>query len=81
MKSTLRFAPVLMAAVVLGQTLYAPKGKPAQYTPPHKPHTKLSDLKAKHKGQKQWRELIVNDPHLRSEYLFLSPGQGHPKAL
>ncbi|MBI3208848.1 MAG: cupin domain-containing protein, partial [Candidatus Solibacter usitatus] len=38
-------------------------------------------LKAKHKGQKQWRELIVNDPHLRSEYLFLSPGQGHPKAL
>jgi len=71
----------LGAGVVSAQTLYAPKGKAAVYTGPHKPHTRLSELKAKHKGQKMWRELIVDDKHLRSEYLYLPPGQGHPRAM
>ncbi len=69
------------AALVSAQIVYAPKGQPAQYTAPHKPHTKLADLKAKHKGKKQWREVIVNDKHLHSEYLFLPPGTKHPKAM
>jgi len=69
------------ATLAIAQTIYAPKGKPAQYTPPHKPHTKLGDLMAKHKGQKSWRELIVNDKHLKSEYIYASPGFRHPKAL
>lgn len=75
------FLSAATAAPCFTQTLYAPKGKPAVYTGPHRPHTKLSELKAKHKGRKSWRELIVDDKHLRSEYLFLAPGQGHPKAL
>ncbi len=58
----------------LAQTLYAPKGKPAVYTPPHKPHTKLADLKAKNEGKVSWRELIVEDEHLRSEYISSAPG-------
>lgn len=76
-----RFLSTLAATPALAQTVYAPKGEPAVYTGPHKPHTKLSDLKAKHKGEKMWRELIVDDRHLRSEYLYLPPGQGHPKAM
>jgi len=75
------FLNALTAAPALAQTLYAPKGQPAIYTGPHRPHTKLSELKARHKGEKSWRELIVDDKHLHSEYLYLSPGQGHPKAM
>jgi mannose-6-phosphate isomerase-like protein (cupin superfamily) len=41
----------------------------------------LSELKLRHKGQKSWREVIVDDKHLRSEYLYLQPGQGHPQAM
>lgn len=67
-----------MALTILGlltfpglpQELWAPKGR-SSYLPPHRPHTKLADLKAKHQGKSQWRELIVDDEHLRSEYLFL----------
>jgi quercetin dioxygenase-like cupin family protein len=69
------------ASPAFTQTFYAPKGQAAVYTGPHKPHTKLADLKAKHKGKSSWRELIVDDKHLHSEYLFLPPGAGHPKAM
>src|SRR5262245_29988888 len=71
----------LAVVLVCAQTVYAPKGKPAQYSAPHKPHTKLADLKSKHAGKKQWRELVVNDVHLRSEYIFAQPGYQHPRAL
>jgi len=69
------------AAVLTAQVFYAPKGKPAVYTAPHKPHTKLSEVKAKHKGKTQWREVVVNDQHLRSEYIQMVPGFKHPKAM
>ena len=75
------FLSTLTAGASMAQTMYAPKGQPAVYTGPHKPHTKLTDLKAKYKGQKSWREVIVDDKHLHSEYLYLQPGQGHPKAM
>ncbi|MDX1979925.1 MAG: cupin domain-containing protein [Bryobacteraceae bacterium] len=77
--NTLCFLAV--GVICQGQVIYAPKGKPAQYTQPHKPHTRLADLKAKHKGKPSWREVIVNDQHLRSEYIFAQPGHKHPKAL
>lgn len=53
---------------------WAPKYEAAKYPPGHKPHTKLADLKAKYKGQANWREVIVNDDHLRSEYIQDAPG-------
>lgn len=71
----------LLASSAAAQVLWAPKGKPAQYVAPHKPHTKLADLKAKHKGQASWRELIVDDVHLRSDYISAAPGTRHPPAL
>lgn len=63
------------ALATSGQTLYAPKGQPAQYKPPHQPHTKLADLKAKHAGKASWRQVIVDDEHLRSEYIQSAPGE------
>ena len=46
--------------------------QPPKYQAPHKPHTKLSDIKAKHKGQTTWREVVIDDDHLHAEYI-LSP--------
>jgi mannose-6-phosphate isomerase-like protein (cupin superfamily) len=62
------------------QQLWAPKGE-SKYTPPHKPHTKLTELKSKYKGQSDWREVIVDDEHLHSEYIFARPGTKTPRVL
>jgi quercetin dioxygenase-like cupin family protein len=39
-----------------------------------KPWTRLSDLKARHKGDANWRELIVDDGRLTGEYVAAAPG-------
>ena len=44
------------------------------YTGIHKPWTKLADLKAKHKGETAWRELLVDDGRLTAEYFSAAPG-------
>jgi mannose-6-phosphate isomerase-like protein (cupin superfamily) len=79
----MRILPViaLFVSASSGQELWAPKGQPGRYTPPHKPHTKLKDLLSKHAGRPEWRELIVDDDHLRSEYIQLRPGAKTPRAL
>jgi quercetin dioxygenase-like cupin family protein len=51
--------------------------KPVQlpgYVPPQKPWVKLSELKARHKGQANWHELIVDDGRLSAEYFYAAPG-------
>lgn len=54
---------------------WAPKPvQPTKWTPPHKPHTKIADLKAKHKGKADWSEVIVDDAHLHAEYIQSKPG-------
>src|SRR5688500_3373606 len=54
---------------------WAPKPvKTPGYTAIHKPWIKLADLKAKHKGQSTWRELLVNDGRLTAEYFSAAPG-------
>ncbi len=59
---------------------WAPKAsKPTEWTGPHKPHTKYADLLAKHKGEANWRELVVDDEHLRSEYISEAPGTVTPR--
>lgn len=56
------------------QASWAPKYEPAQYPPGNKPHWKLSELRAQHNGQKDWRETIVNDNYFRAEYIAMAPG-------
>src|SRR5262245_1678958 len=54
---------------------WAPKPKqPSKYTPPHKPHTRLADLKEKNKGMENWAEVIVDDDHLHAVYIASAPG-------
>lgn len=56
-------------------TVWAPKPtKTPNYTPPQKPWVKLADLKARHKGQTGWRELLVDDGRLTAEYVHAAPG-------
>lgn len=66
---------------ISGQTLWAPKGEPGAYTPPHRPLTKLGDVKARHAGQKAWRELVVDDNMLRSEWIQAPPGARVNRAM
>lgn len=79
--TTLPLVGAAAAAWLSGQTLWAPKGQPAVYTAPHKAHTKLKEVRAKHAGKAEWRELVVNDQHLRSEYVMAKPGSGAKRAL
>ncbi len=48
--------------------------KPAPFVPPHKAWTKLSDVLAKHKGQQNWSELVVDDNLFHGEYISMAPG-------
>src|SRR5499427_4878577 len=56
------------------------------WTAPNKPHWKLSELLASHKGQAAWKETVVADPLLHADYIQLAPGtktkrQFHPDNL
>lgn len=59
---------------------WAPKPvQPVQYRPPHRPHTKLADLRERHKGEQSWSEVIVDDDHLHAEYIRSAPGTRTPR--
>src|SRR5262249_11088161 len=47
---------------------------PPGYSPPQKPWTKVADLRAKHEGQRDWRETLVDDGRLTGEYISAAPG-------
>src|ERR1044071_3861250 len=56
------------------QPSWAPKPvELTKYTPPHKPHTKIADLKKKHAGHADWHEVVVDDPLLHAEYVSMGP--------
>jgi mannose-6-phosphate isomerase-like protein (cupin superfamily) len=55
--------------------VWAPVPKtPAKWIAPNKPHTKLVDVLAAHKGQASWREAIVRDTLLVADYVQMAPG-------
>jgi quercetin dioxygenase-like cupin family protein len=62
--------------------VWAPK--PTQlpaYGSPQRPHVKLTELKARHRGEQNWRELLVDDGHLQAEYISAAPGSTVSKRL
>src|SRR5436853_461227 len=62
--------------------VWAPKPTaPPAYPPGQKPWTKLPDIKAKHRGEANWREVIVDDGRLTGEYVAAAPGTKVPKRL
>ena len=64
------------------QVVWSPKAiKPGTWTPPHKPHTKLADVLAKHKGQADWVETVVDDDTLHADYISMAPGAKTPRRM
>ncbi len=69
--------PVVVSALCAAQQPASWAPKPValpKYVAPHQPRTKLSELKAKHKGQNGWREEIVSDDLLQAAYISSPPG-------
>lgn len=52
---------------------------PNGWVAPNKPHTKLVDLLAAHKGQASWREAVVRDSVLQADYVQMAPGSKSPR--
>jgi mannose-6-phosphate isomerase-like protein (cupin superfamily) len=69
-------AALLLVSALAAQNLYlAPKSNElTRYTGPHKPIHRLAELRARHTGQADWREPIVDDTYLHAEYISSAPG-------
>lgn len=64
------------------QIVWSPKSTTAyDWTPPHRPHTKLADLRARHNGQADWVETIVDDDTLHADYISMGPGVKTPRRM
>ena len=61
---------------------YAPKPiQPMPYLAPMKPLVRLANLKAKHRGQTNWTDLVVYDKNNRAEVISAAPGSKVPRHL
>lgn len=57
-------------------TAWAPKpAELAPYVAPNRPIWRLSDLLAKHKGQNDWTETLVETRHFIGQYISMGPGE------
>jgi mannose-6-phosphate isomerase-like protein (cupin superfamily) len=84
MTTTIAMTAAVLAAITLhprAQTpqqdslVWAPVPKtPNAWVAPNRPHTKLTDLVAAHKGMASWREPIVRDTLLVADYVQMAPG-------
>jgi mannose-6-phosphate isomerase-like protein (cupin superfamily) len=64
------------------KVFYAPKPiEPVPYDAPMRPLVRLADLKAKHKGQANWTELVVYDKNNRAQVISAAPGSKIPRYL
>lgn len=64
------------------KVFYVPKPvEPMPYLAPMQPLVRLADLKAKHKGQANWTELVVYDKNNRAEVISAAPGSKVPRHL
>jgi mannose-6-phosphate isomerase-like protein (cupin superfamily) len=64
-----------------GRQTIALAPKPAQLTPyvaPHKPVWRLSEILAQHAGKQSWSLTVVDDAHLKAEYISMAPGESTP---
>jgi mannose-6-phosphate isomerase-like protein (cupin superfamily) len=59
----------------------SPKAKSGGWTGVHRPHTKLTDVLARHAGQKDWAETIVDDESLFAQWVSMGPGQKTPRRM
>jgi mannose-6-phosphate isomerase-like protein (cupin superfamily) len=59
----------------------SPKAKSGGWTGVHRPHTKLSDVLARHEGQADWAETIVDDESLLAQWISMAPGEKTPRRM
>jgi quercetin dioxygenase-like cupin family protein len=64
-----------------GQLLvWAPiPAQPNEWVAPNKPLAKLSELRAKHVGEKNWTETVVSDNLFHGDYISMAPGAKTPR--
>jgi hypothetical protein len=55
--------------------MMSPKATSAGWTGVHKPHTKLADVLAAHKGQVDWAQTIVDDESLNAQWISMGPAR------
>ena len=53
----------------------AQPNEPTPWIAPNKPHWKLSEVLAKHAGQRSWSEDIVSDRDFIARYIAMAPGE------
>src|ERR1051326_3598476 len=58
--------------------MMSPKATSPGWTGVHKPHTKLMDVWARHKGREDWAETIVDDESLNAQWISMGPGKKTP---
>jgi mannose-6-phosphate isomerase-like protein (cupin superfamily) len=61
--------------------MMSPKATSPGWTGVHRPHTKLADVLARHKGQADWAEAIVDDESLNAQWISLGPGKKTPRRM
>jgi mannose-6-phosphate isomerase-like protein (cupin superfamily) len=59
----------------------SPKAKSGGWTGVHRPHTKLRDVLARHAGQADWAETVVDDESLFAQWISMGPGQKTPRRM
>lgn len=59
----------------------APKAETAGWTGVHRPHTKLSDVLARHEGEADWAETVVDDESLTAQWVSMAPGRKTPRRM
>lgn len=82
---------ILLAALILQNAaaqqtvtdvVLAPKPRElTKYVPPHKPITRIAELRKSHAAEKEWMQVIVSDDYLHSEYIQSAPGSKVSKRL
>src|SRR6185312_11625189 len=59
-----------------GTVFLSPKPTtPTPYTAPNRPHWKLSDILAMHKGSSSWVQPIVRNKDQEGDYISMAPGE------
>jgi mannose-6-phosphate isomerase-like protein (cupin superfamily) len=78
-------AATSLAATAAGQepplAVLSPKAKAPGWTGVHRPHTKLTDVLARHAGEASWAETIVDDESLYAQWISMAPGEKTPRRM
>ena len=53
--------------------------QPNTWVAPNQPIWRLSELLAKHKGQPNWSQTVVDDSTLHADYVSMAPGAKTPR--